>query len=83
MFHSEVRRIIMNKDIIQGKWHEIKGAIRQKWGKITDDDIAQMKGSYEELQGILQKRYGSNKEDSRDQIDEFLEENEWSEEEED
>lgn len=35
----------MNKDIIDGKWSEIKGAVKQKWGKLTDDDLAEINGS--------------------------------------
>ena len=65
----------MNKDIIQGKWHEIKGSVQKKWGKITEDDIGEMKGSYVELQGMLQKRYGYEKDISKKQIDEFLKDN--------
>ena len=59
----------------RGKWHEIKGAVQQKWGKVTEDDIETMKGSYEELQGMLQKRYGYEKDVSKKQIDQFLKDN--------
>jgi uncharacterized protein YjbJ (UPF0337 family) len=46
------------KDILLGKWHELKGQVRQKWGKLTDDDFARLSGKTEELAGILQQRYG-------------------------
>lgn len=52
----------MNKDTFEGQWQEIKGKIRQQWGKLTDDEIAQIKGRKEELLGKLQAKYGWNKE---------------------
>lgn len=48
----------MNKDIIEGKWSEIKGAVKQKWGKLTDDDLAEINGSRERLAGKIQQNYG-------------------------
>jgi uncharacterized protein YjbJ (UPF0337 family) len=68
----------MNDDIIKGKWHEVKGKIKQQWGKLTDDDVATMKGSYEELEGRLQKSYGYSKDQVKKQIDEFVDENGWN-----
>ncbi len=67
----------MNQDIIQGKWHEVKGKLKQKWGQLTDDDIDQMRGSSEELQGVLQKRYGYEKDIAKKHIDDFVKENNW------
>jgi uncharacterized protein YjbJ (UPF0337 family) len=65
----------MNEDIIKGNWKEIKGKIKQQWGKFTDDDVAQMKGSYEELEGKLQSTYGYQKEQTKNEIHEFLKRN--------
>jgi uncharacterized protein YjbJ (UPF0337 family) len=45
-------------DILLGKWHELKGQVRQQWGKLTDDDLTQLNGKTEELVGVLQQRYG-------------------------
>jgi uncharacterized protein YjbJ (UPF0337 family) len=67
----------MNKDIIKGQWHEIKGKVKQQWGKLTDDDVALMQGSYEELQGILQKKYGYQKDEADKEINSFLDKNNW------
>jgi uncharacterized protein YjbJ (UPF0337 family) len=52
----------MNADILKGKWKEIKGEAKQKWGKLTDDDLTQIDGKEEQLLGLLQKRYGYAKE---------------------
>lgn len=62
----------MNKDIIKGKWKEIKGNLKKQFGKLTDDDLAQINGSYEELSGRLQKAYGYNKDRIDKEIDTFL-----------
>lgn len=66
-----------NEDIIKGKWKEIKGKVKQQWGKFTDDEVAQMQGSYEELLGNVQKKYGYQKEQAKQAIDEFLDDNHW------
>ena len=65
----------MNKDIVEGNWTEIKGKLRQAWGKITDNDLTQMKGNYEELSGKLQKSYGYGKDEAKKEIDGFLKKN--------
>lgn len=67
----------MNNNIITGKWEEIKGKIKQQWGKVTDDDLMQAKGSYQEILGILQKRYGERKEQMEEELRKFFEKNNW------
>jgi uncharacterized protein YjbJ (UPF0337 family) len=47
-----------NNDIILGKWHELKGQVRQRWGKLTEDDVARLSGKTEELAGVLRQRIG-------------------------
>ncbi len=53
----------MNDDLVAGKWHEIKGKVKQKWGALTDDDLAQVEGKLEELAGRIQQKYGGAKAD--------------------
>jgi uncharacterized protein YjbJ (UPF0337 family) len=48
----------MNEDILKGKWQEIKGRIKEKWGKLTDNDLYAIEGKGEKLLGLLQKKYG-------------------------
>ena len=67
----------MNKDIIKGKWHEIKWKLKNQWGNLTDDEITQINGSFEELEGILQKKYGYQKDQAQKEIQEFLDKNNW------
>lgn len=58
--------------VLRGKWHELKGQARQKWGKLTDDDLARMSGRIEELTGALQQRYGYGKAQAELDIKEWL-----------
>lgn len=67
----------MNSDIVKGKWHEVKGKLKQQWGKLTDDDIEKMQGSYEELSGRLQKKYGYQKDQCEKEIKSFIDKNGW------
>ena len=58
-YHHENQGVYMaNKDQFQGKWNEVKGKVKQNWGKLTDDDITQINGKRLELLGKLQSRYG-------------------------
>jgi len=60
------------KDILYGKWHELKGQVRQKWGKLTDDDFDRLSGKTEELAGVLQQRYGYGKAQAEIEINKWL-----------
>lgn len=64
----------MNKDILEGKWKEIMGKVKQKWGKLTDDDLSKINGSYEKLEGSLQKAYGYRKDEVKKEIEAFAKE---------
>jgi uncharacterized protein YjbJ (UPF0337 family) len=55
----------MNQDIIQGKWSQLKGSLKNKFAKLTDDDLSRAEGNRQYLAGRLQERYGWQK----DQID--------------
>ena len=61
----------MNWDQIQGKWKQIKGTARQKWAKLTDDDLEFIAGNREHFAGRLQERYGIAKEEAERQLDEW------------
>jgi len=52
----------MNREQFEGNWHQLKGKIKEKWGKLTDDDVAIINGKYEQFVGKLQERYGYSKE---------------------
>ena len=52
----------MNTDVVKGKWKQLKGNMKEMWGKLTDDDIEQINGNYDKLVGKIQERYGHSKE---------------------
>jgi uncharacterized protein YjbJ (UPF0337 family) len=54
----------MNRDILAGKWHQLKGEIQRTWGELTDDDFDRAAGSAEKLAGVLRERYGWSKEEA-------------------
>ena len=56
---------------IQGNWKQITGSVRQQWGKLTDDDVAQANGQREKLAGKIQERYGISQQEANRQIDEW------------
>ena len=56
---------------IQGNWKQLVGSVHQQWGKLTDDDIAQINGEREKLAGKIQARYGVTQQEANRQIDEW------------
>ena len=62
----------MNRDVLAGSWKELRGGVKQRWGKLTDDDMTRIEGSLERLIGSIQKRYGYAREQAEREIDEFL-----------
>jgi uncharacterized protein YjbJ (UPF0337 family) len=60
----------MNQDIIQTQWTQIRGALKAKWGKLTDDDLGN-KGDFAYLVGKLQERYGWHKDQAEREIRDF------------
>ena len=68
----------MNKDTLQGNFTQLKGKIKQQWGKLTDDEIDQMEGSAEILVGKLQERYGLDRNEAERQAREFRTQNNWT-----
>ena len=59
----------MNKDILEGKWKQIRGEARSWWGKLTDDDLDRAGGKLEVLAGLLQEKYGYSREQATTEID--------------
>ena len=62
----------MNMDRIEGNWKQISGKLKEKWGQLTDDDLAQIDGKREQLEGKIQERYGAGKDQVRKDVDDFL-----------
>jgi uncharacterized protein YjbJ (UPF0337 family) len=58
----------MNWDRIEGNWKQFKGRARQQWGKLTDDELEQIKGHRDELVGRIQERYGIERDEAERQV---------------
>lgn len=62
----------MNWDQVKGNWNELKGEIKERWGRLTDDDLDVIEGKRDQLVGQLQKRYGIEKEEAEKEVEEYL-----------
>jgi uncharacterized protein YjbJ (UPF0337 family) len=58
----------MNWDEVTGKWNQLKGSVKERWGKLTDDDLTMIDGKRDRMVGKIQERYGITKEKAEEQI---------------
>ena len=58
----------MNKDIIEGKWKEMRGQFKEWWGKLTDDELEQAGGNAEQIVGLIQQKYGYTRERAEEEF---------------
>jgi uncharacterized protein YjbJ (UPF0337 family) len=63
----------MNRDILAGKWKQLRGEIKKTWGDLTDDELDMIEGQRDKLAGKLQEKYGWSRENADREIDRFLE----------
>jgi uncharacterized protein YjbJ (UPF0337 family) len=61
----------MNWDTIAGNWKQFTGKVKEKWGKLTDDDLTAVAGKRDQLAGKLQERYGYGKDQAERELDEW------------
>jgi uncharacterized protein YjbJ (UPF0337 family) len=65
----------MNNDysaVLEGKWNQLKGKVRQEWGDLTDDDMDRIAGKRDQLIGVIQERYGRSRDKVEREVNEFL-----------
>lgn len=62
----------MNWDIIEGKWDQLKGSVKEKWGDLTDNELTEMAGRRDKLAGKLQEKYGWTKNEAEKNLDDFF-----------
>lgn len=62
----------MNWDQVEGNWKQMKGAAKEKWGKLTEDDLEVISGQQDQLIGKLQERYGIVREEAKKRADEWI-----------
>jgi uncharacterized protein YjbJ (UPF0337 family) len=61
----------MNWDQIRGKWNQMKGSVKEQWGKLTNDDLDRIAGQKDKLVGLIQERYGIEREKAEKEVDEW------------
>jgi uncharacterized protein YjbJ (UPF0337 family) len=66
---QEVQKV--NSDQIEGNWKQFSGKVKEKWGKLTDDDLTRIAGKKDQLVGMIQERYGIKKEEAQKELDEL------------
>jgi uncharacterized protein YjbJ (UPF0337 family) len=62
----------MDANILKGKWHQMKGAAKAQWGKLTNDELDQIEGNAERLVGLVQERYGYQKQQAEAEVNDFF-----------
>ena len=62
----------MNEDTLKGQWMQLKGKVREKWGKLTNDDLDQIQGRSQQLVGRIQERYGVARDEAERQVKDWM-----------
>ena len=62
----------MNSDQLKGKWKQMKGSVKERWGKLTDDDVDVINGQNEQLVGKIQEKYEIAKDEAQRQVDDWM-----------
>lgn len=63
---------MVTRQQLEGKWNEVKGRLKEKWGALTDDDLVRAEGNVEQLVGVIQRKTGRGKEEVEKFIDELV-----------
>jgi uncharacterized protein YjbJ (UPF0337 family) len=67
----------MDWNRVEGNWKQVKGKVKEKWGKLTDDDLNVVGGKRDQLEGKIQERYGIAKDQVRKDIDDWYGTQKW------
>jgi len=68
---------MMNKDEVGGNWKQFKGTVKEKWGKLTDDDMTVIEGKRDQLVGKIQERYGYAKDQAENEVKDWETRNDY------
>ena len=61
----------MNRNQLEGTWHQIRGRVQEQWGRLTNDDLDIINGKYDQLVGKIESRYGMAKEEAERSVREW------------
>jgi uncharacterized protein YjbJ (UPF0337 family) len=73
----QIGGFIMDWDRVEGNWKQMKGKVKEQWGKLTDDDLDVINGKREQLEGRLQQRYGYGKDQAQKEINDWYGRQGW------
>jgi uncharacterized protein YjbJ (UPF0337 family) len=62
----------MDWNRVEGNWKQVKGQVKEKWGKLTNDDLDVISGQRDQLEGKIQERYGYAKDEARKEVDDWF-----------
>ena len=74
---SPIKECAMDWNRVEGNWKQVKGKVKEKWGKLTDDDLDVINGRRDQLEGKIQERYGIAKDQTRKDIDDWYSVQKW------
>jgi uncharacterized protein YjbJ (UPF0337 family) len=63
----------MNAEVFKGQWNQLKGELKSRWSKLTDDDLTQVNGSFDKFIGSIQTRYGYLKDQAEKEFERWYE----------
>lgn len=67
----------MDWNRVEGNWKQLKGKVKEQWGRLTDDDLDVINGNRDQLEGLIQERYGYAKDQVRTEIDKWYNGQKW------
>jgi len=67
----------MDWNRVEGNWKQVKGKVKEQWGKLTDDDLDVVEGKQDQLEGKIQERYGLAKDKARAEVESWYSRQKW------
>jgi uncharacterized protein YjbJ (UPF0337 family) len=67
----------MDWNRVEGNWKQLKGKVKEQWGRLTNDDLDLINGNRDQLEGLIQERYGYAKDQARTEIDNWYNAQQW------
>src|SRR4029453_3165982 len=65
------KEVHMDWDRLEGNWKQMRGKGKERWGKLTDDDLTAISGRRDQLEGKIQERYGYAKSQARREVEDW------------
>jgi len=69
------KKAMSSGHITEGKWNQIKGSVKERWGEVTDDEYKQSEGKVDQLAGKIEEKYGHARSDVAEQLDKLTDDN--------